>query len=286
MTLLKIGNIKIKIDISMVILSGLWIFSGNSLTLFTMLFAVMIHECAHILCAKAFGLNTESITLYLFGGCAEIKGIKDSYITEGIIALFGPLTSVFTGFLWQIGAQMHIIPVWQEFVDYSYCIALINLIPIYPLDGGRILSSVLNGIFGFNTGKKILNVISVTFSTLYLLKNIVNLIFFNTASGIVMAIFMFIASLKSLKNKSKPFLRENKWHKAENIKIIKAYETESLLSISKKIFGNEFYVIMIFNKNEDLIGYLTEKQLSDELLSDSTKILKQAFIHQVHEGHL
>ena len=268
----------------MVLLSFLWIISGNVLTLLTMLFAVFLHESAHILCAKALGLSTETVTLYVFGGNAEIKGIGDNYIIEGIVALLGPLTSVFTGFLWQTGVNAHVLPAWQDFVDYSYCIALINLMPVYPLDGGRILSSVLKGAFGVKKGKQILNIISVTFSSLFLLKNIVSLILFNRASGLVMAIFMFVAALKSIKNKNHLFLRENKWQKAENIKIIKAYGTESLLNVSKKITGNEFYIIMIFNEHENITGYLTEKQLNDALLINSSFLLNEAFNYQVNEA--
>ena len=268
----------------MVLLSFLWIISGNVLTLLTMFFAVFLHESAHILCAKALGLTTETVTLYIFGGNAEIKGIGDNYVIEGIVALLGPLTSVFTGFLWQAGVNLHILPAWQEFVDYSFCIALINLMPVYPLDGGRILSSVLKGAFGEIKGKKVLNVISISFSTLFLIKNIITLILFNRASTLVMAIFMFVASLKSLKNKNHLFLRENKWQKAENIKIIKAYENESILNVSKKICGNEFYIIMIFSNQENIIGYLTEKQLNDALLINSSFLLNEAFNYQVNEA--
>ena len=97
---------------------------------------------------------------------------------------------------------------------------------------------------------------------------------------------MFVASIKSLKNKNHVFLRENKWQKAENIKIIKAYENESLLGVSKKIIGNDFYIIMIFNNNEDLIGYITEKQLSNMLFLDSTQALEQAISYQGHVNRL
>lgn len=285
MTLFKIKNTSFKLDFFMVLLSFLWIISGNVLTLLTMFLAVFLHESAHIFSAKALGLTTETVTLYIFGGNAEIKGIEDNYIIECIVALFGPLASVFTGFLWQTGVNLNILPAWQEFVDYSYCIALINLIPVYPLDGGRILSSVLKGAFGVKKGKKILNVVSVTFSSMFLIKNIASLIMFNRASGLVMAIFMFVVSLKSIKNKNHLFLRENKWQKAENIKIIKAYGTESLLNVSKKIIGNDFYIIMIFNERENITGYLTEKQLNDALLINSSFLLNEAFNYQVNEAH-
>ena len=275
MTLFKVKNTSFKLDFFMLLLSVLWIISGNVLTLLTMMIAVFVHECAHILCAKALGLTTESVTFYAFGGNAQIRGIGDNYIFEGIIALFGPLLSVFTGFLWQSGVNTHILPPWREFVDYSYCIALINLLPVYPLDGGRILSSALKGTFGEKKGKKILNVVSVTLSSLFLLKNVVTLILFNKASTLVMAIFMFVASIKSLKNKNHLFLRENRWQKAENVKIIKAYENESLLNVSKKISGNEFYLIIIFNEYEEIIGYLSEKQLHDAILANSAGVLKQ-----------
>ncbi len=263
----------------MILLCVLWIVAGNVKTLFTMLFVVLIHEFAHAVTAKLLGFETQSVTLNLFGGTAQIKGIEEDQIKEGIIALMGPLISVFCGFMWQKGVISGVIPPWQEFIEYSYSIALINLLPIYPLDGGRILFCILKSIFGFKKGKKITVITGMILSAGILIKNIITLILFGRASGIIMALFMFTASLKSIKTPRIIGVRENLWESTENIKIIKAYDNESLLNISKKFFGMYFYMVAVFDENHQLIGFLTEKQINDRLMQKSVQTLKEAVIH-------
>ena len=104
MNIFTVKNTKIKIDFSLILLGALWILTGNGITFFTMFFALSLHELAHVFMAKLLKLETASITFYLFGGSAEIKGIEQDNIKEGIIASLGPLSSVFTGFLWECGA--------------------------------------------------------------------------------------------------------------------------------------------------------------------------------------
>lgn len=286
MNLFTVKNTRIKIDLSLILLGVLWIFTGNGKTFFTMLFAVCLHEFAHASMAKLFKLETESITLYLFGGSAEIRGIGDDNIKEGIIALFGPLVSVFTGFLWQTGVKYGIIPYWQEFTDYSYTIALINLLPVYPLDGGRILMCIFKGMFGSRKGRKITVTVGIVISGLFFLKNIIALILWGRASGIVMAVFMLIASIKAIKKPNNLELREKIWQKSENIKIIKAYENESLLKVTKNIWGNSFYTVLVMDNKCNVVGFLTEKQINDALLYNSTLTLNEAIKYQRHQRSL
>jgi len=264
----------------MLFLGSLWIISGNTVTLLTMMFAVLLHEAAHCLSAKIFGLETTEITLYLFGGLAEIKGIDEDCVKEGIIAFSGPLISVFTGFLWQIGAEKSVLPFWQEFIDYSYAIALINLLPVYPLDGGRILLCLFKSMFGIKKGEKLTKFIGVSVSVLFLTKNIISLILWGKAQGLVMAVFMVIASLKTIKKPKNVYMREKSWQNIENIKIIKAYENESLLTVSKKLFGTNFYIILVFNEYHDVVGMLTEKQINEKLFFNSAFTLKEAIKNQ------
>ncbi len=249
-----------------------------------MFFALSLHELAHVFMAKLLKLETASITFYLFGGSAEIKGIEQDNIKEGIIASLGPLSSVFTGFLWECGAKHGILPVWQEFVDYSYTIALINLLPIYPLDGGRILMCTLKGIFGKIKGRKIAITVGIILSCAYFIKNVLSLILWGRASGIVMATFMLISSLKARKSPNTLENREKTWGKNENIKIIKAYDNESLLNVSKNIWGNNFYLLLVVDKNHNVVGYLTEKQINDALLYNSAYTLTQALKYHNLQG--
>ncbi len=278
MNLFFIRNTKINIDPIMVLLALIWIFSGNGITFLTVCMAVTVHEAAHIICAKILGLETERITLYLFGGEAQIKGLEHDNAKEMIIASAGPLISLLTGFLWHVGAQQGYLYHLDEFVRYSYSIALINLLPVYPLDGGRIFMSASKEFLGKKRGRAVALFVGVTISLIYFSKCICEMAVSGKSSGIVMSVFMLIASFKAIKKPQGIELREGKWNKTESIKFIKAYGNESLLSTAKKFYGNCFFIVIVFNVENQLIGVITEKQITDCLLINNTMTLFDALI--------
>lgn len=109
--------------------------------------SVLIHELAHSLVAKQRGISVRGITLFLFGGAThadlETKEPKD----ELVISAVGPLTSfALAGIFWLI-AQLPV----QDLVAYAagylgwinLALAVFNLLPGFPLDGGRILRSLV-----------------------------------------------------------------------------------------------------------------------------------------------
>jgi len=141
--------------------------------LFTILIAVMaallffasvlLHELAHSLVAKSRGISVNNITLYLFGGAANIKEEPKSPGSEFLMAVLGPLTSITLGIvlllisglgvnyqdvrnlqpnkLFQSFSAGKTLAVWLGSVNVF--LGVFNLIPGFPLDGGRILRSIL-----------------------------------------------------------------------------------------------------------------------------------------------
>lgn len=273
MTLFKINNIKIKVDITFVAMCLLWGYSGNFNVFFTMTFVIILHEFFHVFIARLFGLTTESIDLYPFGGAAEIKGIKDNYVFEAIVASAGPFISLITGFLWERGQGIGILKEWPHFIEFSYSVALINFLPVYPLDGGRVLNATLKGIFGAKKGRKITLISGIIISTIFLLKSIADIILFNQSNYIIMAIFMFFASIKAIKNPRSINFREKYW-KNENVKIIKAYENERVRDLLQNINGHCFFCVLVVDKNENVLGIFSEKQLLDGLMINTEITLK------------
>jgi len=125
--------------------------------------SVLLHELAHSLVAKSQGIPVSSITLFLFGGVSNIRDEPKSPGNEFWMAFLGPLTSLVIGFalllLAGIGLQIQDLQQIQpmDFLqDFSavrtlafwlgsinVVLGLFNLVPGYPLDGGRILRSIL-----------------------------------------------------------------------------------------------------------------------------------------------
>jgi Zn-dependent protease len=130
--------------------------------------SLLAHELAHSLTAQAFGLPVSSITLFLFGGVSDIQEEPDTPWREIVIAGVGPLMSLVLGvaFLWLFNV---VAPIGEQSVDrqmevfanlgpvasvlawvgpINILLAIFNMIPALPLDGGRVFRAALWKVTG------------------------------------------------------------------------------------------------------------------------------------------
>ena len=113
--------------------------------------SVLFHELSHSVVAKLYKLSVESITLFVFGGLARIARDPSSAMQEFNIAIAGPLSSMFlAGCFWLVarGVPNHqlIFAACTWLWEINLMLALFNLVPGFPLDGGRILRGIAWGI--------------------------------------------------------------------------------------------------------------------------------------------
>lgn len=116
----------------------------GSLLLFA---SVLLHELAHSFMAKARGLDARSITLFIFGGVSNLGGEAKQPSTEFLVAIVGPLAS------FVIAALSYVVSIgvpdvraealfgYLAFINVA--LGVFNLIPGFPLDGGRVLRSIV-----------------------------------------------------------------------------------------------------------------------------------------------
>ena len=113
--------------------------------------SIVIHELFHSLVARRFGLSIRGITLFMFGGVAEMTEEPANAKTEFYMALAGPVTSIALGMIFystylilkRLGVSMGITGIFGYLGIINWALAGFNLIPAFPLDGGRILRSIL-----------------------------------------------------------------------------------------------------------------------------------------------
>lgn len=113
--------------------------------------SVLIHEMAHALVANRVGQSVRRITLFIFGGMAHLSREPSSARAEVQIAAAGPATSLLLGAVfWAAGRGLARAPVdalWVALFDYlafiNVALAVFNLLPGFPLDGGRLLRGYL-----------------------------------------------------------------------------------------------------------------------------------------------
>jgi Zn-dependent protease/CBS domain-containing protein len=117
--------------------------------------SVLVHELSHSVVARARGLDVTSITLFVFGGVSSLGGEPRSAKDEFWIAIVGPLTSFaiagLAALIW-LAAREQGATVPQAIAGYlayiNVAVGIFNLLPGFPLDGGRVLRSAVWGAKG------------------------------------------------------------------------------------------------------------------------------------------
>src|SRR5579859_1554648 len=128
--------------------------------------SVLVHEFSHSLVARALGMRVRDITLFIFGGVSNIAGEATTARNEFLIAIVGPLTSLALAAIFWMSAQslggttvldllfgtarnVRAMTPLAAVLNYLAAINLLlgafNLVPAFPLDGGRVFRSILWG---------------------------------------------------------------------------------------------------------------------------------------------
>lgn len=117
--------------------------------------SVLIHELAHSVVAQTWGISVKSITLFIFGGVASIGSEPERPLAEFLIAIVGPASSLLLalgfGVLWVAGELLNLAPlaaIGLYLATINLWLALFNMVPGFPLDGGRVFRSIVWALTG------------------------------------------------------------------------------------------------------------------------------------------
>jgi len=204
--LCKIFGIPIRADLSVFILVAFILFFWKDLPLalrycvaLGLLFSIVWHELAHSLTAMAFGGKVNNITLQLMGGCAYISEMPRKAWQEWLMALAGPISSfVLLGIFYIVSFHVpagevvkirqpnnEIVavlrgslfqPLFINLAGINFMLGVFNLLPAFPMDGGRILRSTLQGVMSKVRATWIATRIGRAIAVVFILSGIVNLI--------------------------------------------------------------------------------------------------------------
>lgn len=114
-------------------------------------FSIVFHEFSHSMVARQFGLPIKGITLFIFGGVAEMEEEPPNPRSEFLMAAAGPLASFLLAFLFTEmeslavakGWPVSFVGVFDKLALINFVVAIFNLVPAFPLDGGRMLRAAL-----------------------------------------------------------------------------------------------------------------------------------------------
>ena len=116
-------------------------------------FSVIFHEFCHSIVATRLGLPMKGITLFIFGGVAEMGDEPPSAKVEFLMAIAGPISSLFLAGVFYLiygqgqasGWSLPVNGIFRYLAYINLLLAVFNLLPAFPLDGGRVLRSILWG---------------------------------------------------------------------------------------------------------------------------------------------
>ncbi len=134
---------------------------GGLIFMVALFTCVLLHEFGHIFTARAFGVTTPFVTLLPIGGVAQLERIPEKPSEEFLVAIAGPLVNVAIAILLVVfaGANLHTgaasnmdnahIALVDRLAAVNIFLALFNMIPAFPMDGGRVLRAALAARLGF-----------------------------------------------------------------------------------------------------------------------------------------
>lgn len=128
----------------LIMLASIW--TGDFLELFTLFAIVLVHEFGHAAAARGFGWTIREIMLLPFGGVAVVEDSNCPAWQELAVAAAGPLQNAWMAALgWLFGELGWWGPEWAAyFIRCNLLIGCFNLLPILPLDGGKMLQALLS----------------------------------------------------------------------------------------------------------------------------------------------
>lgn len=243
--------------------------------LLTLFLCVTLHELGHALAALRFGLKTKSITLYPIGGVAALEKIPEKPIQELIVALAGPLVNIVISlFLWlwiffspfeyhleDIGIQITPQNILINLAAVNLILAFFNLLPAFPMDGGRVLRALLSIFMDRVQATKIAMFAGQAMSILFIFWG-----FHSNPFLILIGLFVFYGALQEYQLvKTTNFLKKKFVKDAliTDFTVLYTYHTlEDVKNIILRGHEKEFIVVDTWGK---FIGILTREILLEKI---------------------
>lgn len=251
-----------------------WIMGAVSAIL--LFVCVLLHELSHSFVAQKSGIAVPRITLFIFGGVAQISQEARSAKTEFNIAVVGPISSFVLAVIFWIlaksdfvSADKRLLAIFNYLAFINIALAVFNMIPGFPLDGGRILRAYLwNRWQDVRKATYTVSQIGSGFGVGLMLLGLINVFFGNLIGGIW---FIFIGMFLNQAAKSgyqmtvlRDVLSGVKVKNVMTSNVISVPESVSLNDLAQNYFYRYLFVSFpVVSDGGQLIGIVSIKQVKD-----------------------
>jgi len=274
--IIKIFDIEIKVNYSLIPIIILGIFFGFLWEIVVLFTIVTLHEFAHGAVSNLYGYEAKSIELFAFGGVVKSEDIiflKPSQVI--IISLAGPLLNFFlllSGLLVRniFDLQLDIL---NFFINSNLSLGIFNLLPIIPLDGGRILRAYLNTYMDIKKATYTsVNIGKVLCIIIFVIGIILTIESLRGIMLIVFSLYLYVMSkneneIISLQHMQKIFTKPTV-NKKVNVKVkyISVYEQDSLKDVLKVLSVGTYCIVKVLDSRGRLLGELTEGEILEAVI--------------------
>lgn len=279
MKIATIGSVKIKINPLLLVLSIIWLISGYWSTAVVIYLLLVLHELGHILAAASFRVRIYELELLPFGSSAKMENIFEGHpVKETIIAAAGPVVSLI--FAVSAFTLHHYFPnfIPDELLlaeKYGYLIACFNLLPVLPLDGGRILRAILSRRCDFGRATRITAVLGMVAGGALVGYGVYTVFIMRPDILLPMlGLFLFFSAFdefkqgryelaKALLNRQKTQFRSESLYVKE-VAIRDDMKLSSVLRLLRE--DDKYYVFKVLNKDMQVKGSFDEHTLQAEIV--------------------
>jgi len=250
-----------------------WMGVAGTLGLFI---SIVLHELSHSLVARRYGIPMKGITLFIFGGVAEMDDEPPSPKAEFFMAIVGPLASIvialvsYTIYLLgkQYGWSAPVNGIFFYLGIINMVLAIFNLLPGYPLDGGRVLRSALwHWKKNIRWATRISSQIGAAFGLGLIILGVASFIFGNVIGGIWWVLIGFFLRNASQMSYQQLFIRKalegehvRRFMKTDLVTVSSSMSIEEL--VEDYFYKHHFKMYPVLD-NSKLIGFVTTRMVKE-----------------------
>jgi len=260
--------------------------------------SALAHELAHSIVANNLGATVQRITLFLFGGAAQIEEEINSPSVEFKVAAVGPLASLALALLfwslkkWSVtlGLGQSCIAVFSTLASLNIVLAIFNLLPGYPLDGGRILRAGIWSITNnFTRSTRWAAKAGRAVAWLIIITGLLNLFVSNFSQG-VWLVFLGLFLDHAVESSERGSLMNNVLRDVSVSSVMQTdpkpvpYDTTVEAFIRNHLIPSHRRCLVVQDKNNEIIGTIGVDTVRDHQGEDLTKTTVNNIMQPINES--
>ncbi|MTI48501.1 M50 family metallopeptidase [Sporosalibacterium faouarense] len=289
MSFLKgIKGVKIKINFLLLMLIGFYLYLGYGQEIIIGIGSVLCHEMIHVVTSIRLGIQMDEIELFPFGGIAKADGIFWFSITEEIIvAVVGPATNFVIALLFyllkEVGINNSVI---NLIIRSNIIIGSFNLLPVFPLDGGKIVRALFSNRVGFKACTRMMTKATYFICIFVIIIGVVNFVLYQEGLYLILiSIFVLLAARKENKMAAFLFIYEILKKRGELKKkrimgthLLVGIKTVSAKEITSYFLPKRYHIIIVIDDSGNSIGSINENDLFEGILKYGIDVTLQKLL--------